>query len=122
MASQGYVEAMLASVQDASLKKVLGSVFNYVLRDIRFGQGIDEERSVNMGGGFYAATTPAVANTEFSIPHGFGRIPYLVIPVLPLSQVGSTIVPLRVERAADAMRVYLSSSATSEPITVYIEG
>lgn len=122
MADQGYVEALLAGLEDGGQRRVFSAIFKYVLKSIRFGRAEDEMPSTNLGGGFFAATTPGVANTEFSIVHSFGHPPYLLIPVLPLDQVGATIVPLRVERAADNNRIYLSSSETDQPIIVFLEG
>lgn len=122
MADQGYVETLLAGLEDIKVRKTLSAVFRYVLKDIRLGRAEDATQSTNMGGGFFAITTPAVANETFTIRHNFGRTPYLLIPVLPLDQVGATIIPLRVERAADDNRVYLSSSETDQPLVVYLEG
>ncbi len=76
----------------------------------------------NVQGAFLTATTPAVANTEFSISHGFGRTPYGAMPWLPLDVVGSRTVPLTVTRAADDKRIYLSSSVESAPFTLVVEG
>lgn len=67
------------------------------------------------------ATTPSVANTEFSIVHGIGTVPYNLIPCLPLDGVGGMLVDLTVTRAADIARVYLSSSVVNAPITVFVE-
>lgn len=68
-----------------------------------------------------SATTPSTPDEEFSIQHRIGKIPYNLIPCLPLSDIGGQLVPLRVTRAADAMRVYLSSSVADAPITVFLE-
>lgn len=122
MADRGYVEALLASLPDGGMQKVFNTVFRYLLADIRFGRAEAGEPSKNFGGGFFTATTPSTPNEEFSIAHSFGRPPYLLIPVLPLDQVGATIIPLRVERAADSSKVYLSSSETDQPIVIYLEG
>lgn len=122
MADQGYVENLLSGLNDREMRRVFSAVFRYILKDIRLGRAEDGEPSVNCGGGFFEFTTPAVANEEFAIEHSFGRPPYLLIPVLPLDQVGSTIIPLRVERAADSSKVYLSSSETGQPGFIYLEG
>lgn len=122
MADRGYVESQLAGIADSTLRRVLGSVFKYLLKDIRFGRAEDGEASTNLGGGFFTTTTPSVADEEFSVTHSFGRSPYLLIPVLPLDKTGATIVPLRVERPADASKVYLSSSETDQPIYFFLEG
>lgn len=68
-----------------------------------------------------STTTPATPNEEFSILHGLSTTPYNLIPCLPLDGIGGRIVDLAVTRAADAKRIYLSSSAASAPITVFVE-
>jgi hypothetical protein len=104
-------------------KRALTHIFDYVLSQIRFGRPDHQTAAQNLPGQFYQATTPASANTEFSVPHFFaGTAPYLLIPVLPLDVVNGQIVPLKVTRAADTQRVYLSSSATSAPVAFYLEG
>jgi diacylglycerol kinase family enzyme len=124
MADRGYVKTILAGLKPEadSLKRSFTAIFEYLLKDIRFGRAEDGVASTNFGGGFFTATTAAVANEEFSITHSFGRTPYLLIPVLPLDAVDASIVPLQVTRAADAQKVYLSSSETGVSIVVYLEG
>jgi hypothetical protein len=123
MASLSLVEGEIRSLPEA-LRPGLLRIFRAILPDLRFGHptGDTSDPSTNFGAGFFAVTTPAVANTEFTIPHGFGRTPYLVVPVLPLDQVNAQIVPLKVTRVADDKRVYLSSSVASATLTVLIEG
>lgn len=121
MATTGYVEQLIGPVE-GGLKSVLKRVFDYVLAEVRFGRPDDQGKSENFYGHFYWGTTPASAGTEFTIAHGKGRTPYLLIPVLPLDTVGNQLVPLEVTRAADATRVYLKSTATSAPFVVMIEG
>jgi hypothetical protein len=122
MADLGYIESQLTGIADPALRKVLLSVFKYLLKDVRFGRAEDAEASVNFGGGFFEGTTPATPNEEFSIEHSFGRPPYLLIPVLPLDAIGANIVPLQMERAADSRKIYLSSSVASANFVVYVEG
>jgi len=117
----GNVESMLSGLDDKT-QRILRRIFEYVLKDLRFGRGEDGYPAKNFGAGFYAATTPAVANTAFTVTHSFGRIPYLVVPVLPLDKPGAKIVRLTVTQAADASRLYLSSPDTSAPIYLYVEG
>lgn len=128
MADIGTIETYLAGldsndprVRDQN-RKILKAIFEYMLKDLRFGRSIHQDPSKNFGGGFFKGTTDAVANTEFSIEHTFGRTPYLLIPVLPLDTVGARIVPLEVSKAADSSKVYLKSSETSKTVYVYIEG
>lgn len=123
MADLGFISSELQALPP-DLRVILLRVFTSILTDIRLGhpKGEQPDPMKNLGGGFFAGTTAAIANTEFSIAHGFGRVPYLALPVLPLDQVGSKLVPLTVTRAADDKRVYFSSSVTSAPITLAVEG
>lgn len=121
MANPTYIEALLGSLP-SDQRRVFKQIFEYVLGNLRVGQPDDQVRSENLQAYFYEVTTPATANEEFSIAHGLGRAPYLLIPVLPLSTQGAQIVPLTVSQPADATRVYLTSSTASAPLTVLIEG
>lgn len=121
MASLGQVEAQIGGLS-ADLKKTFTAVFAYVLREYRLGRPGSQARSENLRAVFLEATTPAATSTEFSLEHGLEAAPYLLLPVLDLQAVGSQIVPLRVTRAADARRVYLSSTVASAPVTVLVEG
>ena len=122
MADRSYIQSLLGGL-DTNTKRALIGIFDYLLKNnLRVGRPDADTPSVNLAGHFYTATTPASANAEFTIPHRFNAAPYLLIPVLPLDGVNTEIVPLKVTRAADASRLYLSSSATSTPICVYVEG
>ena len=120
MSITGYVESLLGGLPP-ELKKAQTEIFRYVLPNGRFGPVSHQTKSENFSAVYVASTTAAVANTEFSIVHGLGRTPYLVIPVLPLDVVGGTVVRLQVSRAADASRVYLRSPDTSAVIALYLE-
>jgi hypothetical protein len=123
MADLGLIESELRALP-TDVQPTFLRIFRAILPDLRFGHptGDTKDPSENFGAGFFAVTTPGVANTEFTIPHGFGRTPYLVVPVLPLDQVNAQIVPLKVTRVADDKRVYLSSSVVNATITVFVEG
>lgn len=122
MADFGNVETMLSGLADQDLRKILNAVFKYIMRDQRFGRSVDGDPAQNFGGGFFSATTPSVANTEFTVPHSFARKPYLLIPVLPLDDVNAKIVRLQVSRAADANRIYLKSPDADAAVFFYLEG
>ncbi len=122
MADMGAVNTNLNGVPDEGLKRILLRIFEYILKDIRFGRAIDGDASKNFGGGFFAATTPAIANEEFTIAHTFGRTPYLCMPVIPLHSVGAKLVRLTNVRAADSARIYLASPDVDADFTLYIEG
>lgn len=120
MAQVSYINQVLAGFP-ADQRKALQLAFEYVLTNLRFGQPDSTERAENLQLYYFDATTPAVANTEFSIAHGLASAPYNMLQVLPVGVVGKQIVPLRVTRAADGNRIYLSSSVASAAITVAIE-
>ena len=119
MATTGYVEALLQGLPDDA-RRVLTQIFRYLVPNTRFGPVEDRTKSESFQAYFYTATTDA-STGEFSIQHGLSRVPYLVIPVLPLDQVGARTVPLEVTRAADAQRIYLKSTSTSAAFAIFVE-
>lgn len=123
MASLSLVQAKLNALP-AALRAPMLEIFTAILRDVRFGHPLGEQPDpcTNFGAGFFTATTAAIGGDEFTVTHGFGRVPYLAIPVLPLDSVGSQIVPLTVTRAADDRRIYLSSPTASADICLVVEG
>ena len=121
MAESGYIASLLGGLE-ASIKRTFSTIFEYVLRDLAWGQVEDQTRAGNFRGYYYTATTPTVANQEFSIAHGLGVTPYVLIPVLPLDILDAELVRLSVSRVADAQRVYLTSPQTSAIVYVMIEG
>ena len=121
MADTATVQTYLNALDEAT-RRIFNTVFDYVLKDIRFGRATDGEVSKNFGGGFFKGTTPGTANQEFTILHTFGRKPYLGIPVLPFDQTGAKIVRLEITRPADASRVYLRSPDTDSSFFLYLEG
>lgn len=120
MADASYVKSLFGGVA-ADVKKAADAAFTYVLANLKLGPFNDGRRSLNFQWYWFSGTTAANAGDEFSIAHGMGRIPMAILPVLPLDQVGTQIVPLRVSRAADANRIYLTSSSTSAAFAVLVE-
>lgn len=121
MADASYLKTLFGGVE-TGLRRALDQAWDYVLGNLRLGRPIDSTRSENFQAYFYEATTPGVANTEFTVAHGLGRTPYLLVPVLPLDAVGAKIVRLQVTRAADAARIYLSSPDINAAVTIMLEG
>lgn len=119
MADIGGVKSFLGSLP-ADTKLAMEQVFTYVLNNLSLGAVEHQTRATNLQAYYLTGTTPAVANTEFTIAHGIGTAPNVLIPVMGLSLVGSQIVPLQVSRAADANRIYLKSSSTSAAIAVLV--
>jgi hypothetical protein len=123
VADLGAIEAELKSLPTA-LQPPLKRIFRSILRELRIGHpsGIAPDPTLNVAGAFLHTTTHATPGTEFSIAHGFGRVPYLVIPIARLDAVGSSIVPLTVSRAADDKRVYFTSTIASAACSIWVEG
>lgn len=120
MADKGYTQSLLSSLP-TDQRTVLVRVFDYVLGNLRFGVRDNQDRAENFQLYRFDAVTSSVANTEFSISHGMAQAPYLLMPILPLDSSGGQIVRLKVTRAADSQRVYLSSADTGVSISVMVE-
>lgn len=123
MSDLGFVEREIAALPP-TMRPTFLRIFQAILKDLRFGHPKQEQPDpmVNFGGGFFTGTTAATPGDEFTIAHGFGRVPYLLLPVLPLDTVGAQIVPLEVTRVADEKRIYLTSTVASAPIVLAVEG
>ena len=120
MANASYLKTLIRGAFSAPQQVALGNVFDNLLGNIRFGRCDDSSRAENIQAYAFDGTTHATPGTEFSIRHGLGAVPYLVIPILPLEQ-GAQLVPLTVTRAPDSERLYLSSSVASAPVRVLVE-
>lgn len=122
--------ASLASVEreinglPSDQRAIFLRIFRPVLKEMRLGHptGDNPDPCENFGGGFYHIVTPATPGDELAVAHGFGRAPYLLIPVLPLDVVNAEIVPVQVSRAADARYIYLKSTEGSAAMSIYVEG
>lgn len=119
MADIGYIESELGSLP-VDHKRALVNAFRYLLSNLSFGAVEHQTRTTNFQAYYLQSTTPAVANTEVAIAHGLGLTPSVLIPVLPLNQIGAQVIPLQVSRAADDKRVYLKSSSTSAAFAVLV--
>ena len=120
MAEIGYVKSIVGGLQK-DIKLALEQAFTYILGNLMLGGLNEGRRAVNFQWYWFSGTTSTTANTEFSIQHGMGKVPTVIIPVLPLSQVGASLVPMQVSRAADNNRIYLTSSSTNAAFTVLVE-
>jgi hypothetical protein len=117
MATKGAIDLYVNALPEA-IRYPIRSAFYHLMDNWRLGDGA---RAENAQWYAFETTTPAVANTEFSIAHGLGAAPGRLIPVLRLNEVGDELVPLRVSRAADAERVYLTSASTSAVCSGFLE-
>jgi hypothetical protein len=120
VASKGYVQSLINRLDD-KVRVSLNYVFDHVLDNGQIGPIEHGKKAINFR--FYRldATTSTAANTEFSIIHGLGVAPFHVLPLLPLTSSGVQMVRLKVTRAADASRLYLSSPDTNAAISVLVE-
>ena len=116
MANKGYVDQILNALP-TELRYPIRSCFWYLMDNWRIGDGVRAENAQLYR---VSSTTATVANTEFSIAHGLGTAPNLLIPVLDLTAVNSQIVPLVVTRASDSKNVYLKSSSTGAAFVAYV--
>jgi hypothetical protein len=120
VANPAYIESLVGSLP-AEHKLAWKRAMDYVLRNLRLGPVVHQTRVENLQAYYLTVTTPATAQEEFSIAHGLGRTPYVLVPVLGLDAQNSQIVPLSVSRAADDTRIYLRSSSTSAAIAILVE-
>ncbi|MGE0445580.1 MAG: hypothetical protein AB7P99_10150 [Vicinamibacterales bacterium] len=120
MADRGYVRQNLGAFEGAQ-KVGLQTIFDYLLRTWRIGLPGHQKPAENMAWVQVDGVTASVANTEVAIAHGLGSAPRVAFPCLDLGTVGAQMVPLKVTRAADASRIYVSSSSTSAAFTLFIE-
>ena len=120
MANPSYVEALLGGL-DRDLRSAFKRAHDYILTNLRFGPAVHQTRATNHQLYYLTSTTPTTANQEFTIAHGLGRAPYLLLPVLPLDRAGAATINLQVTRAADANRVYLRSPSTNVPVWMMVE-
>lgn len=61
---------------------ILASLANAINGRLSLGSGVTGFRSGNIDGQWIDLLTPAVADTEFIVPHGLGRVPVGVWPML----------------------------------------
>lgn len=120
MADASYIKSLFGGVDEA-VKKAADQAFTYLLGNLKIGPFNQNRRSLNFQWYWLQGTTHPNANTEFSIAHGLGRAPSVILPVIALDQIGSQLVPLQVSKAPDASRIYLKSSSTSAAFTVLVE-
>lgn len=120
MADRGYVRTLLGSFPSAQ-KQALGEIFDYLLKNWRVGLPGHQEVAENMAWVQLNGTTSATPGSEVAIIHGLASAPRVAFPVLDLGTVGAQCVPLTTTRAADASRIYVSSSVASAPFTVFVE-
>ena len=121
MASIAYIKTVLNRLED-KIKSPLYAAFEHLLdTGGQIGGVQHQEKAINYRWVRMDSTTATVANEEFSIAHGMGTTPLYVIPVVPLDSSGVWLPRLKVTRAADPSRLYLSSPDTGVQFTVFVE-
>ena len=119
MADIGSVESEFGALP-ADHKRALVAAFRYVLRNLSFGAVEHQKPATNFQAYYLTGVSSSNANTEFSIAHGLGSTPSVLLPVMDVTAIGSQLVPLQIARAADDKRIYLKSSSTSAAIAVLV--
>lgn len=117
MAAFGNVDRILNAL-DASIRVPITAAFEYVMRELSLG---DSAKADNFLLFRVSGTTSGTANAEFSIAHGMDHAPTKLIPFLQLDAAGGQIVALKVSRASDARRIYLTSPSTGAAFVAYLE-
>lgn len=120
MADKGYVRAILGPLP-ADQRQVLGSLFDYLLKNWRVGLPGHQKVADNMAWVQLNGVTSSVANQEVAIAHGLASAPRVLFPVLDLTSSGTQLVNLTASRPADAAYVYLRSGSTSAAFTCFVE-
>lgn len=120
MAASGGAETLLNGLKD-DVKRVLVEYTRFFLPNLRIGP-LETAKAENFSA-FKITSTSGTSTGEFSVEHGMGRTPYLAIPVVDLSAVGSRFLQLSVTRAADDRRIYLKPEAgsTNAMFSIYVE-
>lgn len=125
MSDLGIVESEIQGLANDADKPIWKRIFREVVKRGAFG-AVDavagQKASVNFKGHLLGPiTTPAIANTEFTVAHSFGVTPYLVLQVLP-NETDAELIPLKWSRAWDSHRIYVKSSVTGKVFYLYCEG
>lgn len=126
MANLGLIQSYLAALTDTAERNGVYQAFLEAMTNFTVGFPepgvVQSERASNLRWYPVTFTTSTVANREVAIAHGLPVTPYLIIPVLDPSNVGSGIPQLKVTRAADDTYLYVSSPVTAVPVTIFVEG
>lgn len=122
MATSSYAKALIGGLEQ-DLKRMFYRVMEYMFdHNLEFGPITHQGQSANFRGVYLKSTTAAESSQEFNVEHGLERVPNMMFQIGdPLTINSEFGVPLKVTRAADNRRVYLSSPSTSVPIILYVE-
>lgn len=122
MADIGYVKTQLGAIADPTIKQVLGSVFEYVLGNLRHGVPADKSRATNFQA-YFRTSTSASSTNEFAVAHRLDHQPKFAQVVMDTTLPGATAIPIQITRAADANFIYLKVPAgfTNTRFTLLVE-
>jgi hypothetical protein len=125
MATSSYAKTLLGSLP-ADMRRAFGEVMDYLLNNsIAFGPIEADQaltRTTNLAGRYVKLTTSTTAGVECSAAHGLGRAPNVVWQVTTPTLVNSRFLgDLTVSRAADATRVYFTSTSVGATVFLYVE-
>jgi hypothetical protein len=125
MANSSYLATRLSALPVEQRVAVIAA-FDYICANLKAGRANPGEtqpvRQSNFQWYPLSATTPSTPDEEFIVPHGLPFTPYNLIPCLPLTTTGMSLIPLTVTRPADSRNVYLSSSVGDADVTFFVEG
>ena len=119
-ARASFIDSLTGGLPD-QMRLVFRRMSEYYFNSLRLGRAEDNSRSENFQLYAFSGTTSSVAGQEFTIQHGLGTVPYLLVPCLDPSNVNEQLIPLQVSRAADTQRVYLKSTSTGAAIRFWLE-
>lgn len=115
------MRSQLAGIADEKTRRILITVFEYVLGNITLGAPEHQERAKNLQAYWLTGTSSTTANQEFSIAHGLNTAPKYAIPAVDLGSSNTKTIRLQTTRPADSKRVYFASPETSANITLLVE-
>lgn len=121
MADVGYLRRVAKSVPDEATRKALLAYAESLAVELDFGAPDHQQKARNFQMYFVEGTTSTTVDQEFSIVHGLKRNPVLVFQALNPQTVNTQAVRLKVTRAADSNRLYLSSPDAGAPITLLVQ-
>lgn len=121
MSAIGSLEALVNGMPDDIKTQMLAYTREWAT-SLRFGApSTGAVATENFGGALVPFVTSAVSNGEVAVAHNLGRVPRMLMPVLPLNTVNATMPVITVTKAADATYFYIKSATQSASMWSYVE-